>query len=373
MQDTGMVISSIQRVLKISGIGSARFFAGTLGVEVFGSKNNETVLALRSSSSSENKPFNGSLITVDKIIAMPPNRLNRVAHSAIFDFIKHIRVANYEWICATNGTMVTLYFWDGNWCLASSRCTDISNHSLNGTRKVFDIFMDLADAQRIPVEDLDQNVAYTFVISHHEFHILVPYNFLYFISAYDRTTGKFVDVPELDAFRQYNVDVTQETLQEIVNYHCFGCVRRFEQGIDLRSVNGLILRPKKAGGKHFYLPSDITEFLKRSIYSSYNLHDVMPKFTRTAHVIRIYVHGFINKDVMDYICRTKYPSDYAAIDAYMTKLQTEYLRYKATGVFELTTTAVRDLFKEAEKNKLESIIDPSLAPFHIKLIVQLNQ
>lgn len=325
-------------------------------------------VCLRSIDESTRYFMNGVIVSGEGIIARPPRRLKIIANH---DFLDKLDLSKYELIEASNGTMLTVYNHAHSWYIGTSRSYNISNVVLGGERGVFDVFSELARNAGIKLDELLPHVSYTFIISHQAYHIM-PKEAIYFVIAYDRNLQEFVDIPEFDHLKQLNVSAeyaTTDKLKELAKT----ASSRFLQG-DNHCVDGVVLRAKAVYGdtiRDYYLPSDITDFLKFALFKRYNLHQHDNRFRRIQCSLLLYLNAEKNADAVHGIFAQEYADDFASIERYLTTVEDHIIAYKERGEVRIPGGEFMALIRNIGKFNA-TIRDPRLTESHLKLIIALT-
>lgn len=76
---------------------------------------------------------------------------------------------------AIDGTLVRLYYQDGEWKKATKNCMDAYNAFWNNSKSFGEMFDECATTMNLDYNRLDTNYSYSFVIQHSQNRIIVPY------------------------------------------------------------------------------------------------------------------------------------------------------------------------------------------------------
>jgi hypothetical protein len=207
-----------------------------------------------------------------QVICCPPRKLITVG---VEEFIKHLDT--HELIEAANATMVSIYYVsnevdEGEWKISTTRSMDADNFIPMGFMRLRDVFDELLGRYKLIGADgkypFNPLHSYTFMISHPHYHVL-PLHELHFVSCWDVAQQCYCDPDiDLDGLRQYRVTSPPEMeLGDFIRQMNLNSMSNVAKK-QFRQSMGFILRAKK-GGKDYYLPSDITNFLRKYIYSSF--------------------------------------------------------------------------------------------------------
>jgi len=100
---------------------------------------------------------------------------------------------------AVDGTQIRLYYYDGEWRVATTRCIDAKKAYWYSSRSFYDLFMEaVRNSEGFSLDDLDQSCCYAFVLKHPENRIVVRYEKAELCHVMTRSLSKDDGYPELD-------------------------------------------------------------------------------------------------------------------------------------------------------------------------------
>lgn len=144
----------------------------------------------------DNAIFNGIIIDVakGKIIAVHPRGMLMITNNDT----NMVNKNEYKMYKAYDGTLVTMYFWNDKWCIASAKSVDFSDSCMFGTTKVETIIRELLAKVGLSFNDLSKTVCYSFVFTHPEWHPRAESAELYYIHSYDiDKDAPLLEIPEI--------------------------------------------------------------------------------------------------------------------------------------------------------------------------------
>ncbi|NDD93082.1 hypothetical protein EBZ37_13500, partial [bacterium] len=208
--------------------------------------------------STNNVIFNGIIIDAaeSKVIAIHPK-----AMLLLHNDLTVINKEKYRMYKAYDGSLITVYYWNNKWCIASAKSIDFSDSCMFGKTTVNVIIKELLDKIGLSFDDLDKNTCYSFVFTHPEWHPRAKKSELRYINAYDVDTYKLLtDIPEIlkDKINiQEEVDITNiDTL--IAQLH------------DINKdtfISGYIFRAIDDNSIDYYIESAAMNILRKCIYA----------------------------------------------------------------------------------------------------------
>ena len=159
----------------------------------------------------DNAIFNGIVIDVatGSILAIHPRAMVLLHHDiSILKDKEH----NYTVHKAYDGSLITMYYWNNKWCIASARSVDFSDSCMFGTTKVETIVRDLFTEGGLTFDDLDRDHCYSFVFIHPEWQPRTDKPELYYISSYNTKTCKLLhNIPNVILTSKIKQDINEES------------------------------------------------------------------------------------------------------------------------------------------------------------------
>lgn len=205
-----------------------------------------------------NAIFNGIIIDAaeGRILAIHPKAM-LLLHNDLSPISKN----KYRMYKAYDGSLVTVYYWNDKWCIASAKSIDFSDSCMFGTTKVETILKELLVKGGLTFGDLDKDHCYSFVFTHPEWHPRVDTSELYYINAYNTKTCMQLDsMPD-----NLNGKIkTQEVVNEMDNLDTvltkLGEISKssFTAGYIFRATNNDI---------DYYIESAAMNILRKCIYA----------------------------------------------------------------------------------------------------------
>jgi hypothetical protein len=229
--------------------------------------------------------FNG--IIFDKngdVISYPVRRIidaQMLGESDKFLSVLQTEINKYDYKVyhASNGTVVTIYYYMGNWRLSTSRGIEVDKYVLIGDKTYRQIFDELLTMLHIDMISFEQTKCYSFVMSHPTYHIL-PYKALVFLGGYDLKMKQFFNeaaAPQFSEIKQATKSLgKKETLALRLHDFTSSSIARFFASINSTTdpnyypkLFGFILRTTHPDGLDYYIESDMMEILKLGVFSTY--------------------------------------------------------------------------------------------------------
>lgn len=143
-------------------------------------------------------------------LSIPPPTLAVLIKPAVID------TKTYDVVPIKDGSVVTLYWWDGEWKISSVNGYEINGYTWLSNSTYESVIYELLGDARLA---LDTNVCYNVGFSHKEFHPSILNNEMWLVSATDRTTfedvtaaasvivplaSKLKDAPPMDTLMRTN-------------------------------------------------------------------------------------------------------------------------------------------------------------------------
>lgn len=231
--------------------------------------------------------FNGLVVDASNgaIISVPPRSPSFNPNKWVFNNKDKFHI--YK---ATDGTLVTIYFWNDRWVVSSAHSVEFNDSNMFGASTVYEIMTDLLDKNGIPIDSLDKRSCYSFIFTHPEWH---PRN--------DQPALKFVQKCNLDTFGvTTEADEFKAIHQEkIVDKPVEEIIHELQLLTPTSFSTGFILRNKDETSDSVYdyfLESSQMALLRKYIYSPAK---VIRKFDKIA--LRAYLLDQ-NKSLLEWIC-----------------------------------------------------------------------
>lgn len=122
---------------------------------------------------------------------------------------------------SVDGTQIRLFYYDGKWCKATTRCSDAYRAYWYSDKSFGVLFDEAAELGGFDYDTLDKNCCYSFVLCHPENRIVVRYKKPYLVHVVTRRLDTFEEVTEthgvVGALRP-KVYTKFSTPWELVNY-----------------------------------------------------------------------------------------------------------------------------------------------------------
>lgn len=205
-----------------------------------------------------NAIFNGVIIDAaeGKILAVHPK-----AMILLHNDLSVINKDKYRMYKAYDGSLVTIYYSNNKWCIASAKSIDFSDSCMFGKTTVEAITKELLNKVDLSFDNLDKNTYYSFVFTHPEWHPRAKAAELYYINACKMDTYELlVDIPEVLKNKvkvQEQVDITNMDILTL----------------QLRDVSkdsfiaGYIFRAIDNNDGDYYIESTAMNILRKCIYA----------------------------------------------------------------------------------------------------------
>jgi hypothetical protein len=163
----------------------------------------------RSNSDDKSHRFNGILFdSRGNILAFPVRRIfdaKLIGDDWQKDLQEEVSKHDYKIYYASNGTVITYYYYMGSWRISTSRGIEVDDYKLVGTTTYRDIFDELLKRLDIdPDTAFETDKCYSFVMSHPDYHIL-PYKCLVFLGGYNMKKKQFFNegsAPQFESIKQ---------------------------------------------------------------------------------------------------------------------------------------------------------------------------
>lgn len=199
-----------------------------------------------------------------KILAMPPYPANPRVKLSIVDASEYtVREIN-------DGTMLTLYFYQNEWHLASTNGISVGSLVWMGKktyREVLDECLAAFNAESnnaFSWDNLNKSCSYTIGFRHPEYHPFRPSTEVWFIQSYDTTTNVISHTSEIGIKEQKIIELN---MKELLN----NCSNASESFMANGTVNfGYVLRHKtKPMGRfsNIIIESSMMKLLKTFVYN----------------------------------------------------------------------------------------------------------
>ena len=120
-----------------------------------------------------------------------------------------------------DGTQIRLFYYDGKWCKATTRCSDAYRAYWYSDKSFGQLFDEAAELGRFNYESLDKNCCYSFVLCHPENRIVVKYEKPYLVHVVTRRLDTFEEVTDLhnvDSVLRPKVYTNFVSFWELLNY-----------------------------------------------------------------------------------------------------------------------------------------------------------
>jgi hypothetical protein len=104
-----------------------------------------------------------------KVISLPSAKIN--PHYRLNDVIK--KLDSYEIYNISDGTTVTLYYYNNAWCMSSTNGFDVRDYRWQSETTYWEAFIEVTKLYpEFSLDKLDTSVSYTVAFRHHHFHPL---------------------------------------------------------------------------------------------------------------------------------------------------------------------------------------------------------
>jgi hypothetical protein len=330
-------------------------------------------ICLRSNTTNFNMAINGIVISSPQgILVKPPKRLHHIELSNT-DFFKKVNYKHYEMIEAATGTMLSLYYFQGQWYLSSSRSVDVNVLCINSKEPLMSIFMKLAKKQNLDINKLNVNYSYTFIICYQELHIL-PINRLYFVIAYDRKTDYYINIPELEHMQQTNLTSVKPdgiSWKDFIIDKCSTATQRLVEHNDLFAVNGIIMRSKNSLSPDYYIHSNVTAFLHNAVFHYYNIHLKNVHIQRLYHVMLLFLQSDQNPELYNNLLYGIYKTEIDMINNYFELITQIYMNYTTHGPKPGMSPTMTKLFNEVQKQPTANLKRVEFIDMHLNIMDEL--
>lgn len=319
--------------------------------------------------------FNGIIVSKGGILVYPPRQLKRIELRALGD-LRSFDFSKYAITDAANGTMLTLYCWDNQWCLSTTRGVYVNDYAIVGANSLMYLFERLIERYGLTFSSFDPNVSYTFIMCHPDYHIL-PIEALYFVQAFSLAEQNVIACPAfLMGLRQPATEFkdcgnSAIARASFMSQKCMSATDRFMRG-DFDRISGFIMRSRSPGGYDYYVESDITQFLHRFMYQSLRTVNIEARHRQLHFMLHVYLNAGQNSHLYDLI-KGRYSGDFAAIDESFTAVQGKYEQYIERGQMPLISEFER-LFGALHRDAVApaAIRDPKYFELYFNLFKHGN-
>lgn len=286
----------------------------------------------------DNRHFmNGVIVSRQGILVYPPRMLKRI-DTRSFNKLHMLDAKKYTITEAANGTMVTLYNWDNQWCLGTTRGVYVNDYAIVGSRSLMLVFEELLARYGLQFSDFDRLMSYTFIMCHPDYHVL-PIESLYFVRAWNIQLQRIDLCPGfLIGLQQPVVTIAEANMTARISYfsrHCIGATDRFTRG-DFSQIAGFIMRANTGQSRpssrdcDYYIESDITHFLQEFMYKSLRHALVDAQYRHMHFILHVYLNFTQNSILSNMICQ-RYGDDFAELDVVFKSLNESYDQYLSSG------------------------------------------
>lgn len=136
---------------------------------------------------------------------------------ASHEFFKTSTITTEE---AIDGTLVRIFYQDGEWKKATKNCMNAYNAFWNSSKSFGEMFDECAINSKLNYDSLNQNYSYSFVIQHIENRIIVPYNqnTLVHLLTRDMETMEEIDVDiDIPKPRRFHFNNIHDIFYSLIN------------------------------------------------------------------------------------------------------------------------------------------------------------
>lgn len=245
---------------------------------------------------------------------------------------------------SVDGTQIRLFYYDGKWCKATTRCSDAYRAYWYSDRSFGDLFDEAAELGGFNYDALDKSCCYSFVLCHPENRIVVRYDKPYLVHVVTRKMDTFEEVTEthsvVGALRP-KVYTKFSTPWELVNYahiqtdcnlegymvHCVSEVDGVVTHQRMKIISAAYLAVKELRGNGNNLFFRYLELRQAGLLTSFNQY--FPEFTDQFKAYEINILNIAREIKSQYINKFVYRSIKEADWHYrplVYKLHGEYLK-----------------------------------------------
>ena len=122
---------------------------------------------------------------------------------------------------SVDGTQIRLFYYDGKWCKATTRCSDAYRARWYSDKSFGELFDEAAVEDGVDYDLLDKECCYSFVLCHPENRIVVPYEKPHLVHVMTRRLDTFEEVTDTNSVAgvvRPKIYTKFSTPWELVNY-----------------------------------------------------------------------------------------------------------------------------------------------------------
>lgn len=262
------------------------------------------------------------------------------------------------------GSVVTLYYTDGRWRIASSHTTDLSKMSQYGCKITYhQVVVECLLQRGMTFNNLDKNVAYTIGIQHPEYHPHQTQSDLWMIGAYDRA-GRQIPVSWSILHNLADIDIptAKDKCERASSQYMKACMNDLRE--DFIPTYGYIVVDSL--GRRYLMESSLLKDIKNYMYSSEiikELREMQGKINKVDYcAVRTYLLlDKKHRDLFAYLFHYNMSDVADHVERFCSELQS-FIRTKKGTPFMKNTyrKAIKGLSKNpeifADKNQLKSLV-----------------
>jgi hypothetical protein len=186
--------------------------------------------------------------------------------------IKKVNIADYEVHKVYDGTIVTMYYYDGAWRYSTVNGYDVGNYKWIGELTFNEVITQSLEAsESFSVDALDKNKSYAFGFSHPAFHFFNNGEpFAWFIHSCDSAGN--IDRENNDMGISMSETIPDKTMKSIledcaISRHKYSGAGHYAKQQDERPCLGYVLKNHDGGEfSNILIESPLLKFARQSIY-----------------------------------------------------------------------------------------------------------
>lgn len=244
---------------------------------------------------------------------------------------------------ASDGTVVTLYWYDDRWCMSSSHGYDVGHYTRFGETTFFDAFLQSAavSAPEFSLDSLDKLMSYTVGFRHHDFHpLLTDPPAAWFVSCAD--LRQYRGLPPADDVN-HPLPCTPAVTSRMNNSKLWSALSTKNRGAYswyttttmMEHHYGYILR--KPGGPDILMESTLMSRIRKLMYD-------VPNSITSNRMLYMTLRAYLGADRFDFI--SLFP--------------------QCSASYKVIRTMIDDLFEEITRVFKHQNVDAAAAELHPK-------
>ena len=268
-----------------------------------------------------------------RIIVRPPKILNDNLTAEDAENIK-TNVKKCNIIKINDGTSVSLYYWNNEWCISSKNYFDIRNYThLDKTIKYNTAIEEVLLSKGITLESLNKNYSYTIGFTHPKFHPYSKELNVWLIHVYDHSVQQFVEC-DINLVKQESLKetITIKTMQlnnESMDY----CMKNQHYGYIIQSPT-----------QNYILRSILFATIKQFMYEFPKKHLINLNY--------ITLRGFL---VNKYLFKQLFPQFIDNVNKLEVLFEKIYTNIISKKIIDHTNAIILDIENLIKTNKLNTL------------------